>query len=63
MELGELDEAQLRALCTRYRVAIFDRRDGMLAGIKSDRNSYPYKSIAAERRRFLGRIGCGTAVG
>jgi hypothetical protein len=62
MELGELDETQLRKLCTHYRVAVFDRLAGRAAGIPASSTSYPYVEIAAGRRAYLGRIGCGSPV-
>lgn len=56
MELAMLDQASLRALCERYRVALFDQRDGAAAGIRSGSGGWPDRSIA--NHATLNSLGC-----
>ena len=58
MDLNMLGEGQLRALCGRFPVEIFDRRHAERAGIprigRQDRGT--------ERRALLRRLGCGAPI-
>lgn len=53
MDLLYLEEPQLRALCARYRVAVFDHRDAAAAGIRL----VDTPQVGA-RRRVLDGLGC-----
>ncbi|MEG3163831.1 hypothetical protein U1701_04415 [Sphingomonas sp. PB2P19] len=53
LDLGQLGTAQLRALCARYPIALFARREAAIAGIPGD----PPADLP-DHRRTLEAIGC-----
>ena len=54
MWLGDLDDAQIRVLCRRYSVSIFEAAHGKAAGIAVvDRRRAPALADIFDRRRAL----------
>ncbi len=60
LDLSELDEDELKFLCARYSIAVFDRQQGLAFGILP--NDAQYESVAGKLQRMwtaMTRISCG----
>lgn len=56
MDLRRLDAAQIHDLCRRYRVALFDIRNGARAGLPAN----PSQEVLDRYSEASNRLGCGT---
>jgi hypothetical protein len=60
--LNYLDEAQLKDICRRYDVAIFDRRDAQRFGVRIVPSASDIAGHNGRLRDFLDSLGCGRSV-
>ena len=64
LNLLNLDETMLRDLCGRYDIAIFDRQDALVYGLRIVPGlPEPYAGRIRKNREVMGALGCGRPFG